>query len=95
MKTEYKNGEQDIVQKSLLKRETKPTMDMLTGKWEYDALQAQTETPKQFLKEVPKLAVTAWRELPVGEGKTTVLADIRQKNRWTLFVAQTLKATRN
>lgn len=50
-----------------------------SGKEKYAPLQAPAKIPKQFLKEVLKLAVTTWKKLPIAKGKTTVFAGIRQK----------------
>ena len=78
-KADYEDRAKQVAQRGLFKKsQDKITLSMLTGSDEFYSPQAQLHLPKAALKEILKLAVTAWRQLPASDIKTTFLGNVKQ-----------------
>ena len=52
---------------------------MILGAGDYDTAQEQMHLPKEVLMQCTSCAVDAWKALPPISGKTTTLAEVKQK----------------
>ncbi|XP_042555352.1 endogenous retrovirus group K member 25 Env polyprotein-like, partial [Dipodomys spectabilis] len=79
-RTEYEdlvNGE--VKRRLFTTSGPKPEVSMLTGQEDFADIRKQLKFSKEILETITKLAVMAWKKLPSGEGKTTVLSGIKQR----------------
>jgi hypothetical protein len=79
-RTEYEDREREVVQNLAIKKKAdKSTLSMLLGREHYASPQEQVGLKMEVVEEVSKIAVASWQRFPPGNGKTTVLAGIKQK----------------
>lgn len=79
-KTEYEDRAREVIQNLVLtKKAGKPTVSMLLGREDYASPQEQVSLKGEIVEEVSKIVIAVWRRLHPADGKTTVLAGIKQK----------------
>ena len=78
-KADYEDRAKQVALRGLFKKsQDKITLSMPTGSDEFYSPQAQLHLPRTALEEFLKLAVTAWRQLPASDIKTTFLSNVKQ-----------------